>query len=59
VNGALEGASGGPASSGWASYTVRVQLDAGGMRTVTLRDLGGLELGDKVKIVGTDLEKVD
>ena len=63
AGGVLGGRSAGGRSMGGGgsepTYEVMVQMDAGGTRTVTVRELNGLGLSDKVRIVGLNLERID
>ncbi len=60
--GVLGGRSGGRMAGGAGgepTYSVIVQMDSGGTRTVTVRELNGLGLSDKVRVVGLNLERIE
>jgi hypothetical protein len=58
VLGGPRGNSGGGMGNGPPSWTVLVQMDSGGSRELTISDLAGLETGDKVRVVGLNLERI-
>ena len=62
AGGVLGGRSGGRMAGGAGgepTYSVIVQMDSGGTRTVTVRELNGLGLSDKVRVVGLNLERIE
>ena len=59
AGGVLGGRSAGGAGNSEPTYNVIVQMDNGGTRTVTVRELNGLGLSDKVRVVGLNLERIE